>query len=123
MSARSQTAPGVSDPLLRCIELCTRCHDICLSALIYGVRMGGGHAEEKHLRLMMDCAEICQASANFMLRESGFHARVCGVCADICESCADSCSSFSNDQRMQECVNICNECATLCRELSVAGTA
>jgi hypothetical protein len=79
--------------------------------------------EEQHLRLLMDCALICQTSADFMLRESTFYARVCGACADICETCADACADISDDDRMKDCVALCRECATVCRDMSVSGSA
>jgi hypothetical protein len=31
--------------------------------------------------LLLDCAEICQTAANFMLRNSELHSRTCAVCA------------------------------------------
>jgi len=37
-----------------------------------------------HMRLLMDCAQACQTSADFLLRNSPFHSRNCGVCADVC---------------------------------------
>ncbi len=36
-------------------------------------------------------AQMCAVSADFMLRMSQFHGRVCEVCAAICLQCADSC--------------------------------
>ncbi|MGH9769080.1 MAG: four-helix bundle copper-binding protein [Blastocatellia bacterium] len=93
---------------------------MCVGAFAYCIGMGGVFAEEKHLRLIMDCAQICQASADFMLRGSSFEDRVCGVCADVCESCADSCESFSSDAQMRLCAEACRECAAACREMSVA---
>ena len=123
MASIAQLAPDLSAQLQRCIELCQSCHNVCLNTLAYCIQQGEPHTEEQHLRLMMDCAQICQTSADFMLRESTFHARVCGACADICESCADSCGSMTDDERMQACADLCRECATLCREMSVSGSA
>jgi hypothetical protein len=123
MTSRPQMAQaeqGLSEHMRRCIQLCSDCHNICALSLARCVAMGGAIAEEKHLRLIMDCAQICQTSADFMLRGSSFHGRVCGVCADVCESCADSCESFSDDAQMRLCAELCRECATTCREMSVA---
>ena len=44
---------------------------------------GGKHVEPAHLRLMLDCAEICQTSANFRLNGSDLHHLTCGVCAEV----------------------------------------
>jgi hypothetical protein len=51
-----------------CIENCSRCHNVCLETLNYSIGLGGRYNESVHLRLLMDCAEICATSANFMLR-------------------------------------------------------
>lgn len=123
MPQAAQINQGISEQARRCIELCSDCHEMCVSAFAYCIGMEGQHAEEKHLRLLMDCAEICQTSADFMLRGSNFQYRVCGVCADICESCADSCESFRNDAEMKMCAELCQQCATICREMSVTGAA
>lgn len=82
--------------------------------------MGGGHARPDHIRLMMDCAEICQTSANFMLRMSDFHGQTCGVCAQVYEQCAVDCERFGDDQMMQQCAEACRSCARSCSEMAQA---
>ncbi|HEU5102906.1 MAG TPA: four-helix bundle copper-binding protein [Roseiflexaceae bacterium] len=71
----------------QCIQECTNCHSICLATVPHCLEMGGAHASPAHIGLLLDCAEICQTSANFMLRGSALHTHTCGVCADICERC------------------------------------
>ena len=57
-----------------CIEACSHCHQVCLQiALGHCLNTGGKHVEAEHFRLMMSCAEICQASANLQLGGSVFH--------------------------------------------------
>jgi hypothetical protein len=99
-----------------CIEVCSHCHQVCLhTALGHCLNTGGKHVEAEHFRLMMSCAEICQASANFQLGNSAFHQRVCGVCAEICEACAVSCEKIGS---MDECVKACRDCAESCRHMA-----
>jgi hypothetical protein len=81
--------------------------------------MGGEHAEPEHIRLLIDCADICQTSANFMLRQSHAHGKVCGVCAEVCEQCAESCARFDDDSVMQQCAEVCRTCAASCREMAM----
>ena len=76
---------------------------------------GGKHVEAEHFRLMINCAEICQTSANFMLSGSDFSEQICSVCAEICEACADNCEQVGD---MDDCVEACRECAESCREMS-----
>ena len=76
------------------------------------------HAEPNHIRLMMDCAEICQTSANFMLRGSDLHHLTCAACAEICDRCAADCDRMSDDPRMAACAEECRRCAESCRQMS-----
>lgn len=108
----------VSSKMRECIQECTSCHDICLESVTHCLEMGGEHAKPAHIRLLLDCAEICQTSANFMLRTSDFHAQTCGVCAEVCERCAKDCERFTDDQMMQQCAQVCRSCAQSCREMA-----
>gem|GEM_PF-116325 len=102
----------------RCIQNCLDCHRICEDTVTYCTEMGGKHAEPTHLRLLRDCAQICVTSADFMLRGSDVHPRVCGVCAEVCEHCAESCEQFGDDAQMNECTEICRRCAESCRKMA-----
>jgi hypothetical protein len=117
----AQTAHPMSEALSQCIEACEHCHGVCLETITHCLQMGGKHADPAHIRLLMDCAEICQTSANFMLRTSDLHARTCGVCADICERCAQDCARFTEDAMMQQCAEACRSCARSCREMAQMG--
>ena len=76
----------LSDAMRACVEACLKCHGTCLSmALNHCLPMGGKHTEPSHFKLMMACAEMCQASANVMLVGTDLHQRSCGLCADICD--------------------------------------
>lgn len=110
----------VNPDLQNCIQNCLDCHSICLNLLNYCIPQGGSHAELGHLRLLLDCAEICQTSANFMLRGSELHSRVCGLCAEVCERCAQDCERFSDDQQMMACAEICRRCSESCRQMAMA---
>jgi len=107
----------LSEKLQSCIRECTNCHEVCLETVTYCLQQGGQHAEVNHVRLLLDCAEICQTSANFMLRSSDLHGRTCGVCADVCERCAEDCARFQDDDMMQRCAEACRSCAASCREM------
>ena len=109
----------VDERMRACIDECQNCHDSCTETVTHCLQMGGEHAEAGHIRLLLDCAEICQTSANFMLRMSDFHMQTCGVCADICEQCAQDYELFADDRMMQQCAESCRSCAQSCREMTV----
>src|SRR5689334_20314050 len=113
-------AGHLSQEMQEAIKICLDCHSICLETIIYCLGKGGKHAEVGHVRLMLDCAEMCQTCANFMLRDSELHGRVCGVCAEVCERCARSCDQFTDDSRMRECADTCRRCAESCRRMAAS---
>ena len=112
------TGQHLNDEMLQCIQLCTDCHRACLETVPYCLQQGGMHAAPNHVRLMLDCAEICQTSANFMLRGSDLHAHTCGACAVVCERCAEDCLKMGDDTRMAACAEVCRRCATSCRKMA-----
>ena len=114
--------PTTTQNLEQCIENCTRCHRICLetAALHFRGEGGPGQTPESHIRLLLDCAEICQTSANFMIRGSDLHARTCAACAEVCERCADECDKHGEDPHLAACAEICRACARTCREMAAA---
>jgi hypothetical protein len=109
---------AVTEATRRCIQHCQDCHAMCLETIAHCLEQGGPHAEAGHIRLMLDGAEICQTSANFMLRGSDLHAHTCGVCAAICERCAEDCDRLGDDARMKACAEMCRRCAASCREMA-----
>ncbi len=116
----SHATHQTSGSMQQCIDECLNCHSICLETVAHCLQQGGKHAEARHIRLLLDCAEICQTSANFMLRGSDLHTRTCAVCAEVCERCAESCDQFGNDTRMQACAEACRRCAESCRQMAGA---
>lgn len=141
MQTNMLTYTPVTAGMRECIENCQDCHRVCLETIQYSLAQGERYAERLHLRLLMDCAEICQVSANFMLRGSESHARVCELCARICEDCAQSCDRLAvpavgtgaalsyhsgrasahldhSDEQMSQCSEICRRCAESCKKMS-----
>ena len=110
----------VSAQMQRCIKNCSDCHDICRDTVTHCLERGGDHARPAHIWLLMDCAEICQTSAHFMMHNSEFHHATCAACAEVCERCAEDCASFSEDRMMQACSDMCRRCADSCRQMAHA---
>ena len=94
------------------------CADLCSQTVMYCLEQGGAHAEPQHVRLLLDCAEVCRTSKDLMLRGSEFSGSVCGVCADVCERCAEDCARFTDDRQMQQCAEVCRRCAASCRTMA-----
>ena len=112
----STSRSGVMPPMQEAIQSCLDCHSRCLRmATGYCLDRGGQHVKKAHLRLLLNCAELCQTSANFMLSDSPLHGRVCLVCAEACEACAKSCEQVGD---MRDCVEQCQRCAKSCRTMT-----
>ena len=109
---------AMNDEMRRCIEECHSCHEICLEAVAHCLQKGGKHAAATHITALLDCAESCDTSANFMLRGSEHHSHVCEVCAEVCEACAASCDELSDDDMMRRCAEECRRCAESCRKMA-----
>jgi hypothetical protein len=104
--------------LQTCIANCLKCHSVCLATITHCLEIGGRHAEVSHIRCLLDRAEICQTSANFMLRGSEMHRHTCGVCAEICARCAQDCEGIGDDAHMRACAEACRRCAESCKHMA-----
>ena len=105
------------DPGMKaCMDACHECHVTCHHmAMNHCLEMGGQHAAPEHLKIMLDCAQICATSLDFMARGSDQHKVVCGICAQICRACAESCRGLDG---MEECVAACERCADACEKMA-----
>lgn len=97
------------ESLQECIENCQSCHTQCLETLQYCAKKGGRHVEAEHLKLLSDCVQICQTSADFMIHESKLHNEICEACAKVCEACAEDCEQMSDDPQMRKCAESCHK--------------
>ncbi|HEX6980284.1 MAG TPA: four-helix bundle copper-binding protein [Alphaproteobacteria bacterium] len=104
----------------RCIEDCLDCFRICTETIAHCLQKGGRHAEANHIRLLQDCADICETAATFMMRRSDLHVRTCAVCAETCLRCAEDCDRLADDEQMRRCAEVCRRCAESCRQMSMA---
>jgi uncharacterized protein DUF326 len=108
----------VDRALQECIEECSTCHHVCLLTSAHCLSQGGAHVRAEHLTLLADCADVCQTTANLMLRGSEQHGFTCAACAAICSACEQSCAAFPDDRAMRECADACRRCADACEKLA-----
>jgi hypothetical protein len=104
-----------SKEMQACIRNCMECSAVCMNTAAFAVE----HQHPAHVMLLLDCADICNTSANFMLRGSEQHHLTCGVCAELCQMCADECAKMQQPQ-FRGCADICRRCADTCRQMSHA---
>lgn len=112
----------ISPEMQRCIEACRECHEVCMMTINHCLSMGGDHTQPAHMKLMMDCTQICGLSTDFMIRMSDHAAHVCRECAEICMKCAEDCERVggNGDEQMKACSETCRTCADACMRMSGA---
>lgn len=103
-----------------CIDSCNSCHDTCLECVRHCLTKGGKHADPAHITLLLDCSQICEASADFMIRQSAHHKAICRACAEVCRACAKSCDALGDDDMMRKCAEECRRCAESCAKMAGA---
>jgi hypothetical protein len=107
------------DEMKKCIQLCRDCHAMCTQTILHCLKLGGRHAAPDHIRLMEDCAQMCATAADYMLRESPFHDRICRLCSDLCKQCGKDCEQVAaEDQMVKECIEMCRKCAGSCERMA-----
>lgn len=109
------------DDMDECIEACLQSHVVCTMTAQYGLAQGGDRAAVNHVGLLLDCAQICQVSADFMIRGSPYHTATCAACAEICRACEEACRAFPDDEHMAQCAEVCATCAESCERMSDDG--
>jgi hypothetical protein len=125
-SGKASASEGhhMSEEMKRCIQLCQDCHVFCIQVIGHCLELGGRHAAPDHIRLLMDCAQMCSTAADYMARGSSLHDRTCGLCAEICRLCAESCDQIQgDDQLVKQCAEMCRRCAESCEQMASKGAA
>lgn len=96
------------------IDSMMKCHQMCEEQMMACLQRGGEHAQQAHMMLMMDCADMCRMTADMMMRGSEMAAKMCEMCADLCMRNAENCERMGD----AECAAMCRECAEACRKMA-----
>jgi hypothetical protein len=75
----------------------------------------------KCIRLCLDCADVCAATARVISRQTAYDATVTNplveACIVICKACADECDGHAQmHAHCRVCAEACRRCETVCRE-------
>ncbi len=76
----------------------------------------------KCIRLCLDCADVCTATARVTSRQTEFDAHVTKplleACAATCKVCGDECERHAQmHEHCRVCAEACRRCEQACREL------
>ena len=83
-AAQRHRMEGMAMSMTDCIDDCVASHRMCLETAAWLTKQGGASATASLIAMLNDCAELCQATANSMLRESALHRIVCRACEEVC---------------------------------------
>lgn len=109
---------AIAQEIDRCITECLNCHVTCAQTAQHVMEREGKRAAEHHIRVLVDCAAMCHASAGFLLRGSPLHVRTCAVCAEACRECERVCRGATGDPVIQQCADACARCAASCEQMA-----
>ncbi len=98
----------------QCIQNCHNCYNACLQTAAKYQQSGKQNEQAVYMRLLLDCADICQVSESFMRRQSERSGYICGICAQICEECAN----HSDQMGETDCANACRNAAWSCGQMA-----
>jgi hypothetical protein len=110
---------GLTDEMRECVRSCSECYATCTELFSYCLGRGGAFADVALIRLLIDCAEICQVTQNAMTRASELSPLLSAVTAESCERCADLCERF-DDPQLADGAATCRACAECCHSLALA---
>ena len=108
--------------MTKCAETCHDCADKCMALIPYCLDHcveNGRPAETEHIQTLLDCAEICGVTHNYLRRGSSRHSLVCTACAAVCEACATCCEALGiDDEPTRACAEACRACAASCNAVA-----
>jgi hypothetical protein len=104
-----------------CINHCRMCWQRCTETTQHCLKMGGKHAEQSHIALMLTCARMCATSAEAMMLGTAQHKETCRACAAICRACAADCRRIGQgDETLENCAVTCDQCAASCERMAAS---
>ena len=110
----------VSHPLVNCIEACLACANTCTSCADACLAEGTVAHLTQCIRLNLDCADICAATAAVLTRRTGSNEPVIRatleLCAFACQVCAEECLRHGNiHEHCRLCAQACRACQQACQ--------
>ncbi len=92
-----------------CVAECNHCAAACLDE--QDVKM-----LSKCIKLDLDCADICNATASLLSRDSEHGHHLLRECVEVCTKCAEECEKHAamGMEHCKKCAEACRACADAC---------
>lgn len=110
-----------NDALIRCIEECYDCAQVCTSCADACLGEESVKALRQCIRLNLDCADVCAATGNIATRRTGSDEetirRMLEACTTACRLCGEECERHAAmHEHCRVCAESCRRCEQACRE-------
>jgi len=120
MAREERSHVQISQEARDCIEATSATYTVSAETFHYCLAGDEGLRDPRHLRLLIDCGEVCQTAQNSLLRGSELSVMLAAVCVEACESLAESCRALDgSDDQLTRCAEQCDEAANCCRKLAI----
>jgi len=106
-----------------CGTVCMDTQRICLDTVRYSLDTGGRYSGSGRIRVLLDCAAMCQTTAEDSRHGSILYEQSCTYCADLCERCVRELHPLAADDTIQACILACKHCAECCRSIGLQAAA
>lgn len=103
-----------------CINACLACAVACNHCATSCLREKDVKMMARCIRLDMECAALCHASAEVMSLGSGYSSNLCKICAEACRACAEECEKHvaHGMEHCRDCAEACRKCAEECERMA-----
>lgn len=117
--SRSRSGGGRSHAMQECAEACQRCEEACNEAAhhCFEEASEGESDHLKALHYLIDCQELCSASAKLCARRSPLMAYCCRATMEACEVCIKVCERMDDDD-FDDCLEALRKCAESCSQMA-----
>ncbi len=107
--------------LIRCIEECFDCGQICTSCADACLGEDMVQQMKQCIRACLDCADVCLATGTTASRRTGSNEdvirRMLEACAAACAACAQECEQHAaHHDHCRICGEACRRCQHACRD-------
>ena len=97
---------------------CLRAHEACEAAVAHALRVQEGETLNERVGALLDCADVCRATARHIRYASPLLRGTAGVAAELCERAAEACLALASAPAQQTWAEACRRAAAGCRRLA-----
>jgi len=108
--------PSASD-LRAAFLACLLAHEACEAAVAHALRTDDGAVDER-VGTLLDCADVCRATARHIRHGSPLLRGTAGVAAELCERAAEACAALARVPAMLGYAEACRRSAACCRRVA-----